>query len=246
MNQNAYSFLLTTIAGLSTLIGFLFLWIKSKEKKNLISICLSFAAGVMISISLMELFPEAILLLHQKYDFTISLLLSLIFANIGVILSKWINKYIKIDNKLYHLGIVSMIVIALHNLPEGIATYLTSEKNIHLGFSLAFSIALHNIPEGVTIAIPIYYATKNKSKAFLYTLIAGISEPIGAILAHFLLRPWINNIFMGNLYSFIAGMMIYISITELLPEALSYTQHKKTIFSFIVGFLFMIFIKMIK
>ena len=246
MNQNTYSFLLTTLAGLSTLIGFLFLWIKPKEKENLISICLSFAAGVMISISLMELFPEGFLLLHQKYDFTISLLLSLIFANIGVILSKWINTYIKIDNKLYHLGIVSMIVIALHNLPEGIATYLTAEKNIHLGFSLAFSIALHNIPEGVTIAVPIYYATKRKSKAFLYTLIAGISEPIGAILAHFLLKPWINNIFMGNLYSFIAGMMIYISITELLSESLSYNRYKQTIFSFFVGFLFMIFIKMIK
>ena len=246
MNQNTYSFLLCFLSGLSTLIGFFFLLLKPKNKDNLLLTCLSFASGVMISISLTELFPEGIKLLNQKYNFTISLLLSLIFINIGIILSKWINHQIIVPNKLYHLGILSMIVITLHNLPEGIATYLTAEKNIHLGFSLAISIALHNIPEGFTISVPIFYATKSKVKAFLYTFIAGISEPLGAILAHLLLKSWINNIFMGNLYSFIAGIMLYISITELLPESLSYKRYKQTIISFIIGYLLMILIQFIK
>lgn len=246
MNQSAYSFLLSTFAGMSTLIGFFGLWIKPQKKEILILICLSFAAGVMVSISLIELFPSGICLLKQKYNLTISLLLCLIFINTGIILSQFINKIVSKENKLYHLGIVSMIVIAIHNLPEGIATYLTAQENIHLGVSLTISIALHNIPEGIAIAIPIYYATKSKFKALFYTFIAGISEPLGAILAHFLLKPWINNILMGNLYSFIAGVMLYIAITELIPASFSYNHYKKSLFSFIIGFIFMIIIKIIK
>lgn len=243
MNQNIYAFLLTFLAGFSTLFGFLFLWINPKKQENMIIISLSFAAGVMISISITELFPESFMLLKSKYTAVLAILFSLIFANIGVIVSKFIDHHIESENALFKLGIVSMLAIIIHNIPEGIATFLTTEENAKLGLSLALSIALHNIPEGISIAIPIYYATKSKKNAFWYTFLASLSEPLGAIFAYLFLKSWITNIFMGNLYAFIAGIMLHIAFFKLLPEASSYKTYKKVSIFCMIGFLFMFFIK---
>ena len=212
MNETLYAFLLSTLAGFSTLIGFLFLWIKPKKQENIIIISLSFAAGVMSSISIIELFPEGFSLINHKFTIFGSLLIFFIFINVGVILSKWIDEHMESDNALYKLGIVSMLAIVLHNIPEGIATFLTTGENPTLGVSLALSIAFHNIPEGISISIPIYYSTKSKWKAFLYTFLASLSEPFGAFLAFIIFKNWITDIFMGCLYTFIAGIMLNISL----------------------------------
>lgn len=144
------------------------------------------------------------------------------------------------NNNLYKLGIISMLAIILHNIPEGIATFLTTNKDISLGLSLAIAITLHNIPEGISIAVPIYYSTKKKSKAILYTFISALSEPFGALLAFIFLKNIITDNIMGYLLSFIAGIMIHISLCELLPNSFKYKKKKHTIFFFILGILFML------
>ena len=149
-----------------------------------------------------------------------------------------------LDNKLsnnkplYKVGMISMIALIIHNIPEGIVTFLTSNYNLKLGITLAVALALHNIPEGISISVPIYYSTNNKKKAFFYTFISGMSEFIGAIIAFLLLQGFNNNIFLGCLYAFTSGIMIYISLIELLPTSLEYKNNLLTYLFFIFGIIF--------
>jgi len=122
---------------------------------------------------------------------------------------------------------------------EGIATFITTSNNTKLGLALTIAIALHNIPEGISISIPIYYSTNNRFKAFIYTFISGISEPIGAIISFVFLSKFINNTILGIIYSIIAGMMINIGINELYKESTNYNK-KNTIIYLIIGSLIMI------
>lgn len=124
---------------------------------------------------------------------------------------------------------------------EGIITYLTSSSNLRVGIALTIAIALHNIPEGVSISIPIYYSTGSRKKALFYTFVSGISEPFGALLAYFFLAPFVTPFIMGLLYAFIAGIMVHISVYELLPESCSYQRIGMTIISFLIGCFFMFF-----
>ena len=136
-----------------------------------------------------------------------------------------------------------MIAIILHNVPEGIATFMTSSNDLKLGITLTIAIALHNIPEGISIAIPIYYATTKKTKAIFYTFISGISELIGAIIAYLFLARYMTDAMMGILFSLIAGIMIHISIYELIPTSKSYKEVKLTYKAFFIGtFLLSLFI----
>lgn len=231
-------FLLTLIASLSTLLGSIPIFLK--KSKNLIITSLAFAAGVMITVSITDLIPESYSLLinnHNKFE---TILLILIFINIGVIISMIIDKFLPSNNELYRVGIVNMLAIILHNIPEGIATFITSSNNITLGITLTIAIAAHNIPEGIGIALPIYYSTNNKYKALLYTFISGISEFLGAIIAFIFLKDIINLNNLGFLFSIIAGIMIHIAIYELIPTSLRYKKYKKSIIAFILGSLFII------
>jgi len=242
MPNNMYAFLLSSIAGLSTLIGFLFIFIK-KNRVGIISKALGFASGVMLTISIIDLIPNSLDLIIQKYKFMYALILTLLGFCAGVILSSIIDSKVenssKKSSKLYKLGIITMLVIMMHNIPEGIATYITSTQNIKLGITLTIAIALHNIPEGISISIPIYYSTNSKLKAFLYTLISGLSEPVGAIIAYLFLAKFVNNTILGILYSIIAGMMVNISINELYKESINYNK-KNTFIYFIIGSFIMI------
>lgn len=237
------AFLLTTIAGLSTMLGTIPIFIKLKQEHKIIAGSLSFAAGVMICVSITDLIPESITMLENHYNGLTTVLLSFLFLMIGMTISSLIDKFLPTSTKdipLYKVGIISMLAIILHNLPEGIATFISTTKDTALGLSLTIAIALHNIPEGISISIPIYYATKNKQKALLYTLISALSEPLGAILTYLFLLPFINEIILGLLFSFIAGIMIQISITELLPTSITYQNPKTTKTFFIIGILFML------
>ena len=222
-------FILTIISGFSTLIGCIFIKINNKGNRLLIS-SLGLDSGVMFYISLFDLIPEGINLLN--YNFPISIL----FIIIGIVIS-WLIDILFPDNSssLYHIGIISMITIIVHNIPEGIVTYLTASNNIKLGITLAIAITLHNIPEGITISVPIYYSTNSKKRAFLYTFIAGISELLGALIASLYLTNLDSKVFIGTLYLIISGLMLYISLHELLPESLKYDNKKLTYFYFILG-----------
>jgi len=240
MPNNLYAFFLSSIAGLSTLIGFLFIYLKS-DRVGLISKALGFASGVMFTISLIDLIPSSLDLIIKEYKFIYAVILCLLGFLIGVILSSIIDQKVekssKKGSKLYKLGIITMLVIMMHNIPEGIATFITSTNNIKLGIMLTIAITLHNIPEGISISIPIYYSTNSKLKAFIYTLISGISEPIGAIVAYLFLSKYINNIILGLIYSCIAGMMINISINELYKESINYNKKNAMLYFFIGSFI---------
>lgn len=242
MYSNIYAFLLSSIAGFSTLIGFLFIFIE-KDRESVISKSLGFASGVMLTISITDLIPSSLDLIIKNYKFIYAVILVLLGFLIGVILSSVIDSKVeknsKNGSKLYKLGIITMLVIMMHNIPEGIATYITTTQNIKLGIVLTIAIALHNIPEGISISIPIYYSTNSKLKAFIYTLISGLSEPIGAIIAYLFLARFVNDTILGIIYSVIAGMMVNISINELYKESISYNK-RNTIIYFIIGGFIMI------
>lgn len=237
-----YPLILTSLAGLSTLIGVIPIFVKIKNKDNIISASCSFASGVMICISILDLIPESIKYLSVSFNSFFVISLCFIFMIVGIILSMILDNYIdkvSSNGSLFKLGILSMIAIILHNIPEGIVTFIVSKNNIMLGISICIAIALHNIPEGISIAVPIYYSSKSKIKAIFYTLLAGLSEPIGAILTGLFLVNFVNDMVLGLLFSFIAGVMIQIGSFKLLPTGKDYNKRISWIF-FLLGFIVMI------
>lgn len=237
-----YSFIITLFAGLSTLIGIIPVFIKIKNINKFIVSSLSFASGVMFSISTFDLLIESLKSFNKEYNSLIGTILFLLFFIIGFSLSKYINNKIDNEDELYKVGISSMLGIILHNIPEGILTFITYSVNQKLGITLGIAIALHNIPEGITIAVPIYYSTKSKLKVFIYTLISSLAEPLGAVLSYVFLKNIINNMMIGIMLSLVSGIMIYISIFGIVKEAKKYNEDKLLNLFFIIGFLFMFLI----
>ena len=213
--------LLSTIAGLSTTIGAFIVFFTKKYNKKLLTMSLIFASFVMIIISLTQLIPSSTKTLINFYSFNTASLIILICLFLGIFITNTIESIIpsKSDH-VYKLGIFMVLAIFLHNLPEGIITFMAGYKDINLGITLTLAIALHNIPEGISVAMPIYYATKSKSKAFLMTFISGVSEPIGALLTYLILKPYINQITLSIMCLVVAGIMLYIATTKLIPGSL--------------------------
>ena len=234
-----YSFIITLIAGLSTLLGTLPIFLNIKEINKFIVSSLSFSSGVMFSISTFDLLIEGLKLYNKDYSAATSLILFLLFFLGGLLLSKLIDNSIKKIDGLYKLGIMSLIVLIFHNILEGILVFISVNINKKIGMSLALAVTMHNIPEGISISVPIFYSTKSKLKAFLYTSISSLSEPIGALIAFIFLRYIINDILIATLFSLICGVMIYISLFELLKEAKKYNEEKLLNLFFIIGLLFM-------
>jgi zinc transporter, ZIP family len=142
--------------------------------------------------------------------------------------------------KLYSTGILLALGIAIHNLPEGFAVFISAASNLHLGTALAVAIAAHNIPEGIAVSIPIYYATRSKSKAFTLSLLSGIAEPIGALLGILILGSVLTDTTVNYLFSLVAGIMVFICFDELLPQAFSRKFHKHAISGIFFGIIVMI------
>ncbi len=213
---------LSSIAGLATCLGIIFTYIKPKNNNKFIAISLSFAMGVMILISIKELIPIPLKEILLSYKLPFNLLMCLIMPLMALIMVYLSNKCINSNSSLYKVGILSMITLFLHNIPEGIATFISTLTNQTLGIKLTMAIMAHNIPEGICISVPIYYATKKRGKAFFYTFIAGIAEPIGGILMYVLFKNYITLKVLNLVLYFIGCLMMTISIKELLPEILSY------------------------
>ena len=128
-----------------------------------------------------------------------------------------------------------MKTYCLHNFPEGIATFMAGYENMALGISIAAAIAMHNIPEGISVAMPIYFATGNKMKALKYTFLSGIAEPLGALLAFFVLKPFISDLTLGIIFALISGVMLYIAIEELIPSSRQYGYSKEALSATFIG-----------
>lgn len=238
--------IISTLAGLSTVIGGLIIYLKIKKINEFIVFCLSLSLSVMIGISIFELIPSSTYTLINYYGLIKGLILIMLIFIIGSISINFINKYIKNyktskkNNNLYRVGLLSMFALMLHNFPEGIATFMSSYKDIYLGIQLSIAIMLHNIPEGISIAVPIYYSTGNKKKGLKYSFISGLAEPLGAVLTYLLFKSFINDITISFVLIFVAGIMITLSINELLPEALKYNKNKQLHIGLIIGIIIVI------
>ena len=142
----------------------------------------------------------------------------------------------KMREQLKTMGILSAIAIALHNIPEGIVTYVGFMDDPFVGLPLAIGIACHNIPEGLSVALPVYYATKSRNKAFFWSLLSGFAEPLGAILCMLVLQHFMNDYVFGFLFGFTGGIMTYICVCELIPTGLQMDCEKNySMTAFLVG-----------
>jgi ZIP family zinc transporter len=139
------------------------------------------------------------------------------------------------DRKLYRMGIFTAIAISIHNFPEGLATFAAALADPKLGIAIAVAISIHNIPEGIAVSVPIAYATGNKRKAFFLSFLSGLAEPFGALLGYFIFRNYFNETVSGLVFAGVAGIMVFISLDELLPTAREYGEHHLSIYGLIGG-----------
>lgn len=255
MNQITWAFILTLFAGLSTGIGSLIAFFAKRTNTAFLAGALGFSAGVMIYVSFVELFPEAIAALSTQYGkMGVALAVAAFFG--GIILIALIDRLVPSaenphepksveamrenvpqNKKLLRTSLLMALVIAIHNFPEGIVTFVTAAENLSVGVAIAVAIAIHNIPEGISVSVPIYYATGNRKKAFWLSFASGLAEPLGAALAWLFLWPFIkqNPHIIGYISAVVAGIMVFISLDELLPAAEEYGEHHVAIYGVIGG-----------
>ena len=223
--------LLSLIAGLSTAVGGLIvIFQRRRSGSGFVAFAMGFSAGVMATVSIADLLPEAVRLLSSEG--ARDSLLVLLMAGVGMAVASLIDRVLPEDQtgstegerRAMQVGIFSMIALMLHNLPEGIATFMASYKDLSLGVSITAAIALHNIPEGIAIAVPIYYGSGSRRRALGYTLLSGLSEPLGAVFCFLLLRPFISDALLGFVFAAVAGIMLYIALDGLMPAAEDYHQ----------------------
>ena len=235
------SLLISSIAGFATILGGLLIYLKIKKESvsKFITFCLSFSLAIMIGVSITDLIPSAFFALIYNYNIIKGLIIIIVIFLTGYFLITFLNKLMDKEKEkgssLYKLGILSMIILIIHNFPEGIATFLSSYQNINLGLKLSLAIMLHNIPEGISIAIPIYYATNNKKKALNCTILSAIAEPLGAILAFLILKNYISNNLINIILLFVASLMITLSIEGILPKIKEYNESKYIILGILSG-----------
>jgi zinc transporter, ZIP family len=246
-----YAFLLTLFAGLSTGLGTIFAFNKKIKQETLLSFALGLSAGVMIYVSFVEIFPKAYDALSSNFESELAYIYTTLafFFGMGIIalidylIPDQENPHEFIEDqsgkgkkkKLMRLGMFSALAIAIHNFPEGLATFIGALEDPTLGISIAIAIAIHNIPEGIAVAVPIYHATGSKKKAVLFTLLSGLAEPLGAIIGYVLLRSIFTETTFGLLFASVAGIMVYISLDELLPAAEKYGKHHLSIMGLVLG-----------
>lgn len=248
--------------GLGSLLSFFI----SKKHKVLLSLSLSFSAGIMIYVSFMEMLPEGIHLIEDYLGEGHSFIaLAWFFA--GMFITAMIERFVHSyagqfhvhdhshsnhdhnehhhhdhegeDHHLTKLGMMSAIAIAIHNVPEGLALFTAGLKDISLAYPVAAAVIIHNIPLAIAISAPLYYSTGSKKKAFLYTLLVGLMQPIGALLGFVLLSNFFNDLVFGILFSLVAGIMIFVSLDELLPAAQRGEDHHLSVYGAISGMIVM-------
>ncbi|MGL4524854.1 MAG: zinc transporter ZupT [Spirochaetia bacterium] len=251
-----YAVLATLFAGLATLVGGLIGIFYRKGDHKWLSIALGFSAGVMIYLSFVELFFNAQDSLTEYYGEKEGAFRTLLTFMTGMIIVVIIDRLLpdlhgpdvrrnehsgKLDPSLartltlWRTGMMTTIIIGMHNLPEGIITFLTTLKTPEIGMIIAIAIAIHNIPEGLAVYIPVYEATDSRKKALWMTFLSGMTEPFGALIAYLLLAPYLTPILLQHINVAIAGIMVYISLDELLPTAKEYGHYHLAMLGLCVG-----------
>ena len=271
MNKTyAIALLLSTIAGLSTVIGGFVTFFIKKNSLKFLSFGLGLSAGVMLFVSLVDIYPEACKLIESQMGHK-HMWLTTLFFGLGILLAVLIDYFIPdhiqtqmftkqiganekcIDStdcaenedaiisigKIKRAGVITAIVVAIHNLPEGLATFFLASQDIMLGISIVLAIAIHNIPEGMAISIPVYQATHSKRKAFLYSFLSGMAEPIGGVIGFVVIKTLFPNLCIGILFALVTGIMAYISLDTLLPLSKDYDTGHYSISGVVLGLLLM-------
>jgi zinc transporter, ZIP family len=251
-----FAFGLTLFAGLATGIGSVLAFFTSTTNTKFLSIALGFSAGVMIYVSMIEIFIKAKDALVAAMGVQLGNWATVGGFFGGILLIALIDKFIpkqsnphelkkvedmnqpaKVtqDAALLKMGTFTALAIGIHNFPEGIATFTSAIQDPALGVAIAIAIAIHNIPEGIAVSVPVYFATGDKKKAFKLSFLSGLSEPIGALAAYLFLMPFLNDIMFGVIFAAVAGIMVFISLDELLPAAKRYDESHLAIYGLIAG-----------
>lgn len=250
-----FAFALTLFAGLSTGIGSALSLLSKKTNTKFLSVALGFSAGVMIYVSFVEIFMKAKDSLIAELGVKNGTWATVGGFFFGILLIAIIDKLIpseenphevhtveEMDGKseahkksLMRMGLFTALAIGIHNFPEGLATFTAALSDPSLGIPIAVAIAIHNIPEGIAVAVPIFYATGSRKKAFKLSLMSGLSEPIGALVGYVILYRFFNDTIFGLIFACVAGIMVYISLDELLPSAREYGEHHLAIYGLIAG-----------
>lgn len=255
-----FAFGLTLFAGLATGVGSAIAFFARTTNTRFLSVSLGFSAGVMIYVSMIEIFSKAKISLVSVLGDRTGYWATVASFFGGILLIAIIDRFVpEMENphelkriedaehpteefrkkKLLRMGMFSALAIGIHNFPEGLATFTAALKEPALGIAIAVAIAIHNIPEGIAVSVPVYYATGNKRKAFRLSFLSGLAEPIGAIIGFLILMPFLNDVVFGILFAAVAGIMIFISIDELLPAAREYGQAHLSIYGVIAGMVVM-------
>lgn len=258
MSNVTIAFLITLFAGLATGIGSLIAFLAKGTNKKFLSISLGFSAGVMIYVSMIEIFSKAKDSLISALGERTGNYLTVGSFFAGMFLIAIIDKFVpsgenphevklipsensedKSASDLLRTGVFTALAIAIHNFPEGLATFVSALGDMKIAIPIAVAIAIHNIPEGISVSVPIYYATGDKKKAFIYSFLSGMSEPVGAIVGYVFLRNYFNDLTFGIIFAMVAGIMVFISLDELLPAAKEYGEHHLSIYGLILGMIVM-------
>lgn len=256
------AFSLTLLAGLATCIGSAIAFFAKRTNTNFLSVALGFSAGVMIYVSFVEILAKAKDSLVAAMGNVQGQWMTTGAFFSGIFLAALIDKLVpSVENphemheveeinrevyeeenrnrRLMNTGLVSALAIAFHNFPEGLATFAAALQEPTLGISIAVAIAIHNIPEGIAVSVPVYYATGSKKKAFWYSFLSGVAEPVGALVGYFIFRQFFSDTVFGLLFACVAGIMVFISLDELLPSAEKYGKHHLMIYGMISGMVVM-------
>jgi len=260
INNLWFAFGLTLLAGLATGVGSAIAFFAKKTNTRFLSLALGFSAGVMIYVSMIEIFFKAKNSLVAVYGDTQGYWFTTIAFFAGMAFIGIIDRFVpsfenpheprKVEEMedeaeaskrgdLLRMGLFSALAIAIHNFPEGLATFTGALKDPALGISIAVAIAIHNIPEGIAVSVPLYYATGSKKRAFGLSFLSGLAEPMGALIGYFLLLRFMNEVVFGLLFAGVAGIMVFISLDELLPTAEKYGEHHLAIYGVIAGMVIM-------
>lgn len=252
MQQFIVPFLLTLGAGLATGVGSIIAFVARRTNHRLLSFALGLSGGVMVYVSFVELFPQGLELLSTALGARAEWWNLVAFFG-GMALIGGIDYLVPTaenpheahhveelnekpkPSRLMRVGLMSALAIAIHNFPEGIATFTASVNDPTLGLAIAVAVAIHNIPEGIAVSIPLYYATGSRKKAFVWSLLSGLAEPIGALAAWLILAPMLTPTLLGCTLTAVAGIMVYISIDELLPAAREYGEPHTAILGVVIG-----------
>jgi len=246
--------LLTLLAGLSTGIGSALAIMVKHTNRRFLTFSLGFSAGVMLYVSFMEIMPQSRQMLDGLAQESHGALYSTLAFFGGIIFIWMIDRLVpdfenphemnmiggietgaSEEARLHRMGLMTAGAIAIHNFPEGLAVFFSALSNQNLGIAIAATVALHNIPEGMAVAVPIYFATRSRSRAFGYSFLSGLAEPLGAIIGYALLKPFLSPYVFGIVLGGVAGIMVYISLDELLPAAQQNGEHHVGIAGLIFG-----------